>query len=60
MEEVTVTMQDLFLFETTSIADDGRIIGELLSTGMVPTFIDRFTKAGVAIESILPNVGRWA
>jgi len=60
MEEMTVTMQDIFLFETTSIADDGRIIGELRSTGMVPTFIDRFTKAGVAIESILPNVGRWA
>ncbi len=60
MEDVTVTMQDLFLFETTSIADDGRIVGELLSTGMVPTFIDRFTKAGVAIGSILPNVGRWA
>ncbi|HUF07874.1 MAG TPA: CpaF family protein [Rhodothermales bacterium] len=60
MEESTVTMQDLFLFETTSIAEDGRIIGELVSTGIVPTFADRFAKAGVPMESILPNVGRWA
>jgi pilus assembly protein CpaF len=60
MEESTVTMQDLFAFETTSIAEDGRILGELRSTEMVPTFSDRFTKAGVPLESILPNVGRWA
>jgi pilus assembly protein CpaF len=60
MEETTVTMQDIFVFETTAIAEDGRIIGELRATGIVPTFIDRFTKAGVAIESILPSLGRWA
>jgi pilus assembly protein CpaF len=60
LEENTVTMQDIFLFETTSIAEDGRIVGELRPTGMVPTFIDRFVKAGVAVESILPAMGRWA
>jgi pilus assembly protein CpaF len=60
MEEATVTMQDLFVFETTSIGEDGRIVGELKSTGIVPTFADRFAKAGVPLESILPNVGRWA
>ncbi len=59
MEENTVTMQDLFVFETTSIGEDGRIIGELRPSGMVPTFVDRFAKAGVAIESILPGIGRW-
>ncbi|HET8945246.1 MAG TPA: CpaF family protein [Dehalococcoidia bacterium] len=60
MEEATVTMQEIFTFETTSIAEDGRIIGELTSTGMVPTFSDRFAKAGVPLDSILPNVGRWS
>jgi pilus assembly protein CpaF len=59
MEESTVTMQDLFVFETTSISEDGRIMGELRSTGIVPTFADRFAKSGVPLESILPNVGRW-
>jgi pilus assembly protein CpaF len=60
MEEGTVTMQELFAFETSSIAEDGRIIGELQPTGIVPTFADRFTKAGVPIESILPGLGTWA
>ena len=59
MEEGTVTMQDLFVFETKAIAEDGQIIGELQSTGIVPTFADRFTKAGVPLESILPNMGSW-
>ncbi len=59
MEEATVTMQDLFLFETGSITEEGQIIGELKSTGIVPTFADRFTKAGVPLESIIPNVGSW-
>jgi pilus assembly protein CpaF len=60
MEELTVTMQDLFVFETTSISEDGRIVGEVKSTGIVPTFVDRFTKAGVAIESIMPGLQRWS
>jgi pilus assembly protein CpaF len=60
MEEQTVTMQDLFVFETASISEDGRIVGEVKSTGIVPTFVDRFTKAGVAIESIMPGLQRWA
>jgi pilus assembly protein CpaF len=59
MEEATVTMQDLFLFDTKSISESGQIIGELKSTNIVPTFADRFTKAGVPIESILPGIGRW-
>ncbi len=59
MEEATVTMQDLFVFETKAIAESGQIVGELVSTNIVPTFADRFTKAGVPIESILPGVGRW-
>jgi pilus assembly protein CpaF len=60
MEEATVTMQDIFQFNTTAIAEDGRIVGEFRGTGIMPTFADRFQQAGIPIESILPNVGRWA
>jgi pilus assembly protein CpaF len=60
MEEATVTMQDIFTFHTTSIAEDGRVNGELRSTGIMPTFADRFTQAGIPIESIIPTVGRWS
>jgi len=60
MEESTVTMQDLFSFEVVSIRDDGRIMGRLDSTGIMPTFAERFTKAGLPLESIVPSLGRWS
>ncbi len=60
MEEMTVTMQELFKFELTSIEQDGRIVGALEQTGIVPTFADRFAQAGIPIESIMPALGRWS
>jgi pilus assembly protein CpaF len=60
MEDATVTMQELFKFDVRTIEPDGRILGALKPTGIVPTFSERFTKAGIALESIIPNVGRWA
>ncbi len=60
MEEGTVTMQDLFVFETGSISDEGEIVGEIRSTGVMPNFADRFAKAGVPIETLIPDIGSWA
>jgi pilus assembly protein CpaF len=59
MEEATVTMQELFKFQISNIEQDGRIVGELQPTGIMPTFADRFTQAGVPLETIIPMVGRW-
>jgi len=59
MEETTVTMQELFKFEVANIELDGRIDGELAATGLMPTFAERFTRAGIALESFLPNIARW-
>jgi pilus assembly protein CpaF len=60
LEEGTVTMQELFTFETYSIGEDGRIVGELRATDIVPTFADRFAKAGLPLESVLPSMARWS
>jgi len=60
MEETTVTMQELFKFEVASIEPDGRIDGALAATGLMPTFAERFTRAGIALESFLPNIASWA
>ena len=60
LEEGTVTMQELFTFETFSIGEDGRIVGELRATDIVPTFADRFAKAGLPLESVLPSLARWS
>jgi pilus assembly protein CpaF len=60
MEEATVTMQELFKFEVQHIEADGRIVGELKPTGIMPTFSDRFAQAGMPVETIIPMVGRWS
>jgi pilus assembly protein CpaF len=60
MEEGTVTMQELFVFETDSVSEDGKIVGEIKNTGVMPNFADRFKKAGIPIETLIPDVGTWA
>jgi len=60
MEDETVTMQEIFRFEISHIEQDGRIVGQLEPTGIMPTFAERFTKAGISIETIIPTLGRWS
>jgi pilus assembly protein CpaF len=60
MEEATVTMQELFTFEINHIEPDGRIVGAIEPTGIMPTFADRFAKAGMPLETIIPSLGRWS
>ncbi len=49
MEDQTVTMQDLFLFEHHGQDAEERIIGELKPTGLRPSFADRIESQGVRI-----------
>jgi pilus assembly protein CpaF len=60
MEEGTITMQELFVFETGSVSEDGKIEGEIRNTGVMPNFADRFAKAGIPIETLIPDVGSWS
>jgi pilus assembly protein CpaF len=50
MESGIVTTQELYRFESTGVAEGGAILGELVATGITPTFADRFRKAGINIE----------
>jgi pilus assembly protein CpaF len=59
MEADIVTMQDLFRFEQVGVGEGGRIQGALESTGIRPTFADRFAKAGVPLEMGAPAGERW-
>jgi pilus assembly protein CpaF len=59
MEDQTITMQEIFKFEISHIEQDGCIVGQLEPTGIMPTFSERFTKAGISIESIIPTLGGW-
>ncbi len=46
MEGETVVMSDIFKFEQTSTAPDGKIIGEIKPTGLRPFFGSRMEAAG--------------
>jgi pilus assembly protein CpaF len=47
MEGQIVTMQDLFRFEQTGIDTDGRVLGELRTTGIRPRFVEKFEVSGI-------------
>jgi enamine deaminase RidA (YjgF/YER057c/UK114 family) len=71
IEDEEILTQDIFVFEQTGV-NDGKIEGKLVPTGIRPTFMDQFKKAGVELPKkefgippedpknpIRPRKGRW-
>jgi pilus assembly protein CpaF len=58
LESGIITMQELFKFEQTGVGKEGAIEGQLVPTGITPTFAERFKKAGVTVEMGLAGM-RW-
>jgi len=53
MEEDTVSMQDVFVFEKQGIGKDGRVIGTFTATGIRPKFADRLKSSGINVPASL-------
>lgn len=53
IENQTITMQDLMTYEVESVNADGRMSGRLRPTGIMPSFSDRFQKAGIPLENMI-------
>jgi pilus assembly protein CpaF len=52
MEDQTVSMQDIFLFDySAGVSAGGRFLGEPLPTGVRPHFVDRFADLGIALSA---------
>ena len=51
MEQDTIVMQDIYLFEQTGIDENGRAFGRFISTGIRPSFMDRLETAGVRLPA---------
>jgi pilus assembly protein CpaF len=51
MEGQTVTLQDVFLFQQTGVDARGKVLGQVISTGLRPRFIDRFESAGIHLPA---------
>jgi pilus assembly protein CpaF len=50
IESDIITMQDLFRFDQNGVGADGSIMGQIVPTGIMPTFAERFRRAGVDLE----------
>jgi pilus assembly protein CpaF len=53
MEGEVVTMQEIFKFERHGLGEDGAVIGELLPTGIRPSFTEQLRIAGVELPAEL-------
>lgn len=53
MEGDIVTLQDIFLFKQSGKDEKGKIIGDVVPTGIMPRCMEKFERAGVIIPSEL-------
>jgi pilus assembly protein CpaF len=53
MEQDIITLQDIFLFEKTGVAEDGRVLGRFRATGIRPKFYDRLKTCGITLPTQL-------
>ena len=49
MEQDIITLQDIFLFEKTGIAESGRVLGRFRATGIRPKFAERLKTCGITL-----------
>jgi len=51
MEQETVVMQDIYLYQQEGINEHGRAYGKFIATGVRPTFMSRLEAAGVRLPA---------
>ncbi|TMK23944.1 MAG: CpaF family protein [Actinobacteria bacterium] len=57
MESDVVTLQELYRFHVDAVASDRAVVGQLVSTGLRPGFLEKFEKRGVKLPSWLSASG---
>ncbi len=60
MESDVITLQDIFEYKVDEVTEDRVVIGSLRSTGLRPTFLQKFEKHGVPLPVSLFAAGRPA
>jgi len=51
MEGEIITLQDIFIFKQAGKDEKGRIIGEIVPTGIKPKFVEKFEKTGTMLPT---------
>lgn len=52
MEGDTITMQDIFTFKRMGVDDNGKVMGQLLGTGMRPRCAEQLIAAGIDLKPL--------
>jgi pilus assembly protein CpaF len=58
MESDVVTLSELFRFKVDAVQPDGTVVGSLRSTGLRPTFLDKFERRGIHLPPALFSEAR--
>jgi pilus assembly protein CpaF len=53
LEGDQVTMQDIFLFEKTGVAENGKVLGRFRATGVRPRFYEKLKASGIQLPAAL-------
>jgi pilus assembly protein CpaF len=53
MEQDIITLQDIFLFEKTGLAESGKVRGRFRATGIRPKFYERLKSCGIILPTQL-------
>jgi pilus assembly protein CpaF len=57
MESDIITLQDLYTFEIDAISQTKRVVGELRSTGLRPSFLNKFERRGIDLPvGLVPKI----
>jgi pilus assembly protein CpaF len=60
LESDQITMQDIFVFEQRGLYARGRVIGRVVPTGSVPTFVEEMKIRGIQIDHSIFDPARSA
>lgn len=53
LEGQQIAMQDIFEFEQSGLAPDGKVLGRFKPTGSVPTFFEELQARGIALDPVI-------
>ena len=48
-----ITLQDIFLFEKTGVAENGKVLGRFKATGVLPRFYEKLRASGIQLPASL-------
>jgi pilus assembly protein CpaF len=57
MESEVITLQELYRFNIEGVASDKTVVGELVGSGLRPSFLEKFHRRGVSLPSWLAGSG---